>query len=818
MKKTFSIKLKIVILYIILFSTVISSGLYIYKEAKKFSVPELHMVNENNKIFLVSSTINDLYNSESYSRNAILTGNPKDIKLYYNQLDTIVNNLEKIQNSVNDPVIQDKLNTVNILLAKKKKSFSELVNARKAINEPSDYKEAFDEIYILREEIEQNIQPTVIKSKEKEKRSAWARLFKGDNTDTITTTINYPSISDSLISAMEKIVSNTQQKIDQKQKNLFLQEKKLLEENKNITNQLRGILQNVEKNIISLSYQKINESKSHISTASTNIAYIGGSALIVIIILGFIIIKDLNQTQEYRLALEKLNREKEELLRSKTMLFATVTHDLQTPLGGLLGFTDLLAHTPLDQKQNQYIQNIKTSSHYIRNLVNDLTDFSRLENNKITIQSSKTNLHELIESTCQILQPNAENKGIALHWKVDTELNKNILTDPYRIKQILTNLASNAIKFTQNGSVTIHAYKQDNQIKITVQDTGIGIHKDNIDNIFKEFRQAHEGIEKKFGGTGLGLNISQRLITLLGGTIAVESELGKGSTFILTLPYIEITEEDQQTDETTNAIAQLKLLKDKTILVIDDDKIQLQLVEEVLSPFFKQVITKNDSTQVNDFVTTNTVDLILSDIQMPKMDGFELVNQLQKNPTTQHIPVIALSGKRNLTIEDFTNAGFSNAHPKPLELNELLKLILKTLFPNQTEDLIALDLQIPAPVRESKASNQQYDTSSLTPFIGDDLEALKNLLVIFIDSTNENLLDMDYAVEDFDLETISNIAHKMLPMFRQLEITTIIPQLEALEDQTVVIQSREELLPIVKSLKEDIKHILQAIKKDYFKG
>ncbi|MEC4113104.1 ATP-binding protein [Myroides pelagicus] len=818
MKKTFSIKLKIVILYIILFSTVISSGLYIYKEAKKFSVPELHMVNENNKIFLVSSTINDLYNSESYSRNAILTGSPKDIKLYYNQLDTIVNNLEKIQNSVNDPVIQDKLNTVNILLAKKKKSFSELVNARKAINEPSDYKEAFDEIYILREEIEQNIQPTVIKSKEKEKRSAWARLFKGDNTDTITTTINYPSISDSLISAMEKIVSNTQQKIDQKQKNLFLQEKKLLEENKNITNQLRGILQNVEKNIISLSYQKINESKSHISTASTNIAYIGGSALIVIIILGFIIIKDLNQTQEYRLALEKLNREKEELLRSKTMLFATVTHDLQTPLGGLLGFTDLLAHTPLDQKQNQYIQNIKTSSHYIRNLVNDLTDFSRLENNKITIQSSKTNLHELIESTCQILQPNAENKGIALHWKVDTELNKNILTDPYRIKQILTNLASNAIKFTQNGSVTIHAYKQDNQIKITVQDTGIGIHKDNIDNIFKEFRQAHEGIEKKFGGTGLGLNISQRLITLLGGTIAVESELGKGSTFILTLPYIEITEEDQQTDETTNAIAQLKLLKDKTILVIDDDKIQLQLVEEVLSPFFKQVITKNDSTQVNDFVTTNTVDLILSDIQMPKMDGFELVNQLQKNPTTQHIPVIALSGKRNLTIEDFTNAGFSNAHPKPLELNELLKLILKTLFPNQTEDLIALDLQIPAPVRESKASNQQYDTSSLTPFIGDDLEALKNLLVIFIDSTNENLLDMDYAVEDFDLETISNIAHKMLPMFRQLEITTIIPQLEALEDLTVVIQSREELLPIVKSLKEDIKHILQAIKKDYFKG
>jgi len=213
---------------------------------------------------------------------------------------------------------------------------------------------------------------------------------------------------------MERILLTTQAKINDKQKNLLLQEQRLLQENKIITDQLREILQNVEQNILALSYQKINESKSRISAASTNIAYIGGTALIVVLILGWIIIRDINQTQEYRTTLEKLNKENEVLLRSKSMLLATVTHDLQTPLGGLIGFTDLLDQTTLDGKQKQYVHNIKSSSQYITNLVNDLTDFSRLENNKISIQQKSFNPKTLIENTCFLLIPNATNKNIEL--------------------------------------------------------------------------------------------------------------------------------------------------------------------------------------------------------------------------------------------------------------------------------------------------------------------------------------------------------------------------------------------------------------------
>lgn len=812
MKPPKSIKTKILFLYFTLFVAAIFSGGYIYKEAKKFTIPEEHVVEENNKIFLVTSAINNLYSSEAYSRTAILSGNSKDIKLYYRELDTIVKQINLVQKQVQDRVIVLKLDSVIDLLSRKKVSFENIIKARKDLTAEDRYTEAFSEIYNIREEIEKNIQPIVIQSKEKEKRSGWSRLFKGDNTDTIKTTVNYPSISDSLISAMERILLTTQAKINDKQKNLLIQEQRLLKENKIITDQLREILQNVEQNILALSYQKINESKSRISAASTNIAYIGGTALIVVLILGWIIIRDINQTQEYRDALEKLNKENEVLLRSKSMLLATVTHDLQTPLGGLIGFTDLLDQTYLDNKQKQYVHNIKSSSQYIINLVNDLTDFSRLENNKISIQQKSFNPNTLIENTCYLLMPNATNKNIGLNWEVEEALNSSFISDPHRIKQILTNLVTNAIKFTQEGGVSIKAFTDHGFIKFQVTDSGIGIATNQTDNIFKEFQQAHDGIEKKFGGTGLGLNISKRMIELLGGEIYVESVLNEGSTFTFTIPIIEANEEENIVIAPTDLQTVFKNLKSTNILVIDDDKVQLQLMEEILSPLFNKVTVTFDPTTIESILNEEHYDMILSDIQMPKMDGFELIHYLKTQSAFKDTPVIALSGKRDISLEEFTQAGFASAHPKPLQLTELLILISKIL--NINFDLITTDREETKEATNSKEAS--YNTRSLIQFIGDDINALRNLLVIFIDSTKENLMDMNYAKEEFDIEQISNIAHKILPMFKQLEIKAVIHNLEELEDKSITFSTQEELNTYIEQLEENINGVLAQIKADHF--
>lgn len=807
-KNSKSIKIKILFLYLFLLGAVFFSGRYIYKEANKFTMPEEHVVEESNKIFLVSSTINNLYSSEAYSRNAILTGSKKDIAIYYKELDTIVKQIETIQKQSQDVVIIEKLDRVQDLLKKKKSSFKDIINARIAITEQGNFDEAFMEIYTIREEIEEKIEPIVIQSREKEKRSGWARLFKGDNVDTIQTTVNYPNVTDSIISAMQKVFTSTQEKINTQQKKLLEQEQRLLLENRNITNQLREILENVEKNIVTLSYQKINESKSHISTASTNIAYIGGSALLVVIILGWIIIRDINQTQEYRKTLEKLNEEREVLLRSKTMLLATVTHDLQTPLGSLIGFTDLLKQTELAEKQQKYVNNIKISSQYISNLVNDLTDFSRLENNKISIQHKNFNPKELIAETCALLVPNAENKKIILKWNINPMLNTLLYSDPHRIKQILTNLITNAIKFTQDGGVFVDADVIDNQFVMRVTDTGIGIAKDQTDNIFKEFKQAHDGIEKKYGGTGLGLNISKRMIELLNGTIDVESVVGEGSVFTITLPLV-LAQEDVMDSSKVNYQESFAVLKDTQIMVVDDDKIQLQLMEEVLTPIFAKVTLVNDPSEIEVLLEEDTYNIILSDIQMPKIDGFEMLSILKANPKFAPIPVIALSGKRDLSNEDFLQAGFASSHQKPIDINELLTLITKCLYPDYTIPTYTL-----ASIAEEDTLNTPYNTQTLKQFIGDDKEALRNLMVIFLESTTENLLDLNYACEEHDFETLGNIAHKMLPMFRQLEIYSVIPDLESLEDRKLDELVPGDLTAFLQQLEHQIQTVLTLIKRE----
>lgn len=812
MKTSLSIKLKIFILYLILFSTVIISGAYIYREAKTFTVPETQMSQQNNRVFLVSSTINNIFNAESYARNAILTTATKDVNNYYQKLDTIVYQINLLQEDIQDKVMLEKLSTVEELLLKKKTTFQELLQARRAIEDQSNYSAAFSEIYDIRQEIEKNIEPIVVQTGEKEKRSAWARLFKGDNTDTITTTVTYPSIADSLIASMQKIILSTQEKIRNQQRNLHQRELQLIQHNKIITDQLNDILLGVEKNIIALSYQKINESKNHISSASTNIAYIGGSALLVIIILGFIIIKDINQNQEYRTALEELNKEKEQLLRSKTMLFATVTHDLQTPLGGLLGFSDLLEQGPLNPKQSQYVANIKSSGKYIANLIQDLTDFSRLENNKITISYTNTNIKELLDSSCFPLLAMAQNKNIELKWHLDPTLDQQYYVDAYRIKQILTNLIANAVKFTQKGMVEVQAFKENMQLIIEVKDTGIGIEQDQLDLIFKEFTQANAGIEKKFGGTGLGLNISMRLVELLKGTLTVTSTLGQGSTFTLSIP-LQPKIDTQPKDLELNLLAK-NLFKQYNIVIVDDDKIQLQLMQEIFTPLFKETFLFNDSTKVIPCLLDNEIDIVLSDIQMPQLDGFELLQKIKEKQELSTIPIIALSGKRDLNPLDFTSAGFVASHNKPLQLNILLLLIAKAL---KIED----KLEQLTPTHSSSTTNttildhQIYQVEDLQKFIGKDLEATQKMLLIFMESTKENLLDLSYAQQEADLTMISNIAHKMLPMFKQLQVHSVIPILQNLEDNPLELDHKKTLNSSIEKLNQEITKLLKQIQLDY---
>jgi len=495
----------------------------------------------------------------------------------------------------------------------------------------------------------------------------------------------------------------------------------------------------------------------------------------LLLVFGSIILRDLTRQQKYRDKLEVLNKENSSLLRSKTMLLATVTHDLQSPLGSILGFSDLLKKTTLNETQNQYVKNISYSSDYILSLVNDLVDFSKLENDKIKIEKVSYNPQELIENVFNSLKKSASDKGIVLLYSIDDELNTNLISDSYRIKQILTNLVTNAIKFTPNGHVKITGKKEKGNLVLEVEDTGIGMTQQEQSIVFEEFTQAHSDIEKQFGGTGLGLTISKRMAELLGGTIHIKSEKGKGSIFSLILPFLKDNSAEKPKKEPVEI--DTKFLTNKKIIIVDDDSIQLSLMEALFENYPIQLTTLNDATKVIPLLMEEDFDLIFTDIQMPKKSGYVLVQKIRNHPKNEikNIPVVALSGKRDSSPEDFIDKGFTYFVGKPVRMDEIIQ-VMEFIFKGGKTP-------ITTPEKPIEKSGKLYDLSSLKQFIGDDKEALTKIISVFLESTKTNSIELEDSIGNPN--KLTETAHRMLPMFRQIESWELALLLEKLEYKKV---------------------------------
>lgn len=796
-KKAKSLQFKVVIGYFFLIVIAIISVWYIYSEILKIATPKETASEENKKILMISNVVTNLYASEAVGRAAMLTESKSSIREYHRLLDSINAEIETIKTDAEENQLA-KFDSIQMLLQKKRRSISEILNFRKKYSHENNLDKAITKIYNVKDSLVLNFQPISRARNNSQIRKFLDNVLNPHQRDSLSI---LPVSNDSLVLAFEKIISDVVTKENRIKSQLFMREQKLLDENRVISDQLRNVLTSVEKEILQKSYQKINDSKYAISKTTKNIAWIGAAALLLVLLFGLIIIRDLNINQKYRQQLERLNSEKEDLLRSKTMLLATVTHDIQTPLGSVIGFSDLLKNTPVTPKQLQYLDNIRHSSHYILKLVNDLIDFSKLENNKIKIEAINFNFKDLIENTCQPLVPNAANKGIQLRWDVPEELDALYISDPYRIKQVLTNLVTNAIKFTQEGSVSVSVSKDADWISIAVTDTGIGIPKNKQKAVFKEFTQAHSGIEKKFGGTGLGLTIAKRIMELLGGSISLESKEHTGSTFTVKIPNVKAADQNRHS-VSDNQEKKYDYLENKQLLIVDDDPMQLKLMEEIFANYPVSVTTTTDASKVVALLKQNHFDLVLSDIQMPKMDGFELVEKIKQDTSIREIPVIALTGKRDLIQEDFIRKGFITFHPKPIQLDKLLQQ-LQAIFEGNTPVEIKYDTTV-------ESTEKLYDLSSLNQFTQNDKTALNNIIKVFIKSSNENMEALNTAAQNNDWNTVAQLAHRLIPMLKQMEAYAIVDRLIPLEDKTLDLKAADRTV-YLKTLTDQMNNLIEKL-------
>lgn len=768
-----SITFKVIIGYLMVAAVAAVAVWFIYAQIIKFS--SINQTNDlnNQQLVLVSEIATALYETESTGRRFIQTGDTTDLNRYSNQIDGIQESINVLKMTYADSLMEIELDSISSLLSRKSENLEELLKLRSRDRNTSYYTEVIQELEKVDESFKDTNYTKRFPNLEPHQRRVLIRLLefsKDENPDQLS-----KISADSLVISVKKVLSELERQNQRFRSIINKKENELLDNDMILNDQLRNLLASVELEERASTFIRARKSQDMLNEVSQILLLVGGTSVLIVLFFLFLIVRDVSRSQRYRVQLEEAKSFTESLMIRREQFMATITHDLRSPLNTVLGYTELIGKTTLNNKQEHYLGHLKKSSEFILHLVNDLLDLSKLDAGKMLIEKLPFNPKNLLEETLFNIVPEDNPKGLELVVIADENTDVNVLSDPFRIKQILSNLINNAYKFTEKGklivSVSLQKKIEDSyDLVYKIKDTGLGISKDKQKEIFEDFSQEHREIEKKYGGTGLGLAISKRITHLLNGEISLESEPNKGSEFTLIIPVIKLNKELEIENETPIDKA---YLNGKNILAVDDESSQLALSKELIKSIGMNCDSAKDGKKALEKLKKHQYDLVLTDIQMPIMDGFELLKAIKSYPNLQHIPVIAASGRTTLKTSDYLEAGFSGNLLKPYRPQELLQKIGEVLH-------LELETSSEISVATNKSSNE-YSLEEVMLFSGNDKEALNSILRVFIDASRANIKEIASAVKRNNTSKIAQIAHRMLPMYKQLKAKDIVEQLEYLE-------------------------------------
>ena len=374
--------------------------------------------------------------------------------------------------------------------------------------------------------------------------------------------------------------------------------------------------------------------------------------------------------KEYERELLRERQRAEQEARAKSDLISMISHEIRTPLNAIMGVGHLLGMTELTAQQQKFVRILRSSSESLLGLINDILDFSKIEAGKVALEERSVDLRQLVHEIADNLRVKAEEKGVALAVHVDERMPAGVLGDPIKIGQVLTNLLSNAIKFTPNGSVTATLQVRERiadavAIDFQVADTGIGIAPDRLPHIFDEFTQANYDIGLKYGGTGLGLTICKKLVELYGSHIAVESELGRGTTFSFVLRL----RTPEAAAEAVIEEGELGTLQGLKVLVADDNEVNVLVLSAFLREWGAELDVVTNGRHAVERIQGQHYDLVLMDLHMPELDGYAATRQIRSLPDPRYarLPIFAVSASTRMGHQhDLDSAGFTEFVGKPV--------------------------------------------------------------------------------------------------------------------------------------------------------
>ncbi|WP_027419229.1 ATP-binding protein [Crocinitomix catalasitica] len=790
MKSRYAFEYKILAIIIVVITLVTMIGFYAYNRFSNIVGQVSEAVRPDINLVTAKDILNDLSDAENNVKSYSLTRDA-----------TYINKIDTIKKEVDQKLVQLQA----LIPAKKFSDFRldslkiytdikfEILNDILLLQPDFRVKAALKKVSTKIEEAP-TIEDTLKVPIEIERRALFKKNKK--ELDTIVTIINRVNISD---------VNREIQTVEIEENHInrvhVRKELSLIAEDRIISRKIRAILDKLETSELNLIAEKTLLAKEAVKNTNLQIALFCCAIGVLLLILVFIIINYVKTNNTYKLALQKAKEKSELLATSKAEFLANMSHEIRTPMNALSGFAEQIALSELNPIQKEQINMIRKSSDHLLEVVNDVLDVSKLEQEKIILEKIGFSPQEVIEDVIAMSTAVAQQKSIALIVLIENDPLPFAKGDAHRLRQILLNLITNAIKFTpEHGTINIIAQAKINgnktfKLVVNVKDTGIGMSQTQIANLFQAYQQGDVSTSREYGGTGLGLNITKKLIDLHNGSIHIESAINEGTNFKFELEY-EITEVIDQVEPVKKG-DQYNIqssLQSKSILIADDEPFNCKLLTTIFSKYACETVVVTNGKDAIDMLEHRTFDLVLMDIRMPKMDGVtatEIIRSATDNPN-QSIPIIGLTADITTNESYYLKIGFSKILTKPFKASDLLAHVFS---------ILESDLPI----------QSTGEFTALKEMSADDDAFYVDMLETFMSSTTAGIKEIKLHARNKAWEEMSAAAHKIAPPCLHIEADALYEILKAIENNRRNGINLENVPRLIQKLEEISRPVLTNV-------
>ena len=779
--KKISVQIKIGLLMILAVVLLSATGYLSYRNLSSIVTSIQLDLKPDLRILSIREISMDLEKAQNSIRIYTSTLNTLDLKLYYAIISNIDGKVSRLRSEcLTDSLVLQQTDTISKLIEKNIVIWNQILylyNNHTVVEDLKQLSDRLDSSSLEASKTEKNILKRVFSSTNKN------RLNEKEIISNLKEIEQQDSITKERLMMRESTLAVTSSEIKEQFYDLITK----------IENEISGII-----NAKALAANKL-AARTYIWLAMFSVS---GTLLAILVML--IIVRYVRKTHVYQIALQTSKDEAEKLARTKELFMANMSHEIRTPVTAISGFTEQLLHEPLDENINRTLKIIKSSSDHLAKIINDILDFAKLQNGRLSLEKVHFTIAQILEDVFALFERNALRNNTSLTYSISPETPYVLLGDPYRLKQIMINLVSNSVKFTKNGMVNLSVdciKKESSEIELVIEvtDTGIGIEESKIDFIFEDFTQEEMSTTRKYGGTGLGLSIVKKLIELQSGTIVCVSRKNHGTTITCNIPY-QTGDEKLVRKEVNPPLYIPEEIRNLKILIVDDEEYNRLLFKTILDRWKVSNHEVANGMEALEILKSDRFDLLFMDARMPGIDGLKATRFIrdEMNITESEMPVICISAASvKEDWQKYRQAGMNAVLPKPFTEETLLTTILSVI--KDYEPVTNVE-----PINEEKiksTSPDKINLDNLYHISGGDEKFVKQMLVSFIDSTKKGLDEMQEAVKSGRVDSVADLAHKMLPPCKHIGASDLCNLLRKIEEN---IKKKVEPQALEKLLEETI--------------